>query len=163
MRIKKNMVVCIGISLIFMLMFVGSADANGGGGSDYCVNLAPETSTNPVGTEHTVVARVTWCISGTGVGEGFPVKFVVIDGPHEGKSGINVTDENSIATWSYEGIDEGVDKIRADGYGEGYETWPSNVVTKTWTPQQEIPEFPTIALPIIAVIGLAFFFQRRRN
>jgi len=27
----------------------------------------------------------------------------------------------------------------------------------------EIPEFPTIALPIIAVIGLAFFFQRRND
>lgn len=31
-----------------------------------------------------------------------------------------------------------------------------------WGPQ-EIPEFPTIALPIIAVLGLAFIFQRRRD
>ena len=28
---------------------------------------------------------------------------------------------------------------------------------------QEIPEFPTIALPIAAVLGLAFFFQRRKE
>ncbi|ABE51081.1 PEF-CTERM sorting domain-containing protein [Methanococcoides burtonii] len=27
----------------------------------------------------------------------------------------------------------------------------------------EIPEFPTVALPIAAIIGLAFFFQRRKN
>ncbi len=30
----------------------------------------------------------------------------------------------------------------------------------TW---QQIPEFPTIALPIAAVIGLVFFFQQRKN
>ncbi|WP_242492487.1 PEF-CTERM sorting domain-containing protein [Methanolobus psychrotolerans] len=27
----------------------------------------------------------------------------------------------------------------------------------------EIPEFPTIALPIAAILGLAFFFQRRKE
>ncbi|WP_406662562.1 PEF-CTERM sorting domain-containing protein [Methanolobus sp. ZRKC3] len=29
--------------------------------------------------------------------------------------------------------------------------------------QTDIPEFPTIALPVVAILGLAFFFQRRRN
>ncbi|MBP2029681.1 hypothetical protein J2755_000601 [Methanohalophilus levihalophilus] len=29
--------------------------------------------------------------------------------------------------------------------------------------QEEIPEFPTVALPIAAVIGLAFIFQQRRE
>ena len=29
--------------------------------------------------------------------------------------------------------------------------------------QQEIPEFPTIALPTAAILGLAFFFQRRKD
>lgn len=28
---------------------------------------------------------------------------------------------------------------------------------------QEIPEFPTVALPVAAIIGLAFFFQRRKE
>jgi hypothetical protein len=27
----------------------------------------------------------------------------------------------------------------------------------------EIPEFPTVALPIAAILGLAFFFQRRKE
>ncbi|MBP2031125.1 hypothetical protein J2755_002073 [Methanohalophilus levihalophilus] len=27
----------------------------------------------------------------------------------------------------------------------------------------EIPEFPTVAIPIAAILGLAFFFQRRKN
>ena len=30
-------------------------------------------------------------------------------------------------------------------------------------PQEEIPEFPTIALPVAAIIGLAFFMQRRKE
>lgn len=29
--------------------------------------------------------------------------------------------------------------------------------------QEEIPEFPTVALPIAAILGLAFVFQRRRD
>jgi len=29
--------------------------------------------------------------------------------------------------------------------------------------EQEIPEFPTLALPVAAILGLAFFFQRRKN
>ncbi|WP_342306051.1 PEF-CTERM sorting domain-containing protein [Methanolobus sp. ZRKC5] len=28
--------------------------------------------------------------------------------------------------------------------------------------EQEIPEFPTVALPMMAIIGLAFFIQRRK-
>ncbi|KXS44624.1 MAG: hypothetical protein AWU59_440 [Methanolobus sp. T82-4] len=30
-------------------------------------------------------------------------------------------------------------------------------------PQEEIPEFPTVALPIAAILGLAFLFQRRKE
>ncbi|MBP2029537.1 hypothetical protein J2755_000457 [Methanohalophilus levihalophilus] len=29
--------------------------------------------------------------------------------------------------------------------------------------KEEIPEFPTVALPIAAILGLAFIFQRRKN
>lgn len=35
--------------------------------------------------------------------------------------------------------------------------------TVTPCPDQEIPEFPTIALPMIAIIGLAFVMQRRKE
>ncbi|NPE27920.1 PEF-CTERM sorting domain-containing protein [Methanococcoides sp. SA1] len=28
---------------------------------------------------------------------------------------------------------------------------------------EEIPEFPTVALPVAAIIGIAFFFQRRKE
>lgn len=30
-------------------------------------------------------------------------------------------------------------------------------------PVQEIPEFPTIALPVVAILGLSFIFMRRNN
>ncbi|WP_342305075.1 PEF-CTERM sorting domain-containing protein [Methanolobus sp. ZRKC5] len=29
--------------------------------------------------------------------------------------------------------------------------------------QENIPEFPTVALPVAAILGLAFFFQRRKE
>lgn len=29
--------------------------------------------------------------------------------------------------------------------------------------EQEIPEFPTVALPVVAILGLAFMFQRRKD
>ncbi|WP_406661964.1 PEF-CTERM sorting domain-containing protein [Methanolobus sp. ZRKC3] len=45
--------------------------------------------------------------------------------------------------------DEGIDALDdMDVNGAGY---------------QAIPEFPTIALPVVAILGLAFIFQRRRN
>jgi hypothetical protein len=37
---------------------------------------------------------------------------------------------------------------------------PVNIITD---PNQEIPEFPTIAIPVTAIIGLALIFQRRKN
>ncbi|QLC51297.1 PEF-CTERM sorting domain-containing protein [Methanolobus zinderi] len=37
----------------------------------------------------------------------------------------------------------------------------SNPVTKIWK-EPAIPEFPTMALPIAAVLGLAFVFKRRK-
>ena len=33
----------------------------------------------------------------------------------------------------------------------------------TWSLINDIPEFPTIALPALAVIGLMFLFQRRKG
>ncbi len=148
---------------MFLIMFAGNAAANSEAHfPDIVLTQEPGTETNPVGTEHTVTAEVI-----TGLGspwEDFNVTFEVISGPHVGQNGTNMTNVNGIATWTYEGSIEGVDGIQAHFTDEYLNTWESNVVAKNWIPEQtEIPEFPTIALPIIAVIGLAFFFQRRRN
>ncbi|NPE31305.1 PEF-CTERM sorting domain-containing protein [Methanococcoides sp. SA1] len=33
----------------------------------------------------------------------------------------------------------------------------------TAPPVDEIPEFPTIALPVLAILGLSFIFMRRKE
>ncbi|MGB3907848.1 MAG: PEF-CTERM sorting domain-containing protein [Methanomethylovorans sp.] len=42
-------------------------------------------------------------------------------------------------------------------------TYECNPVTPDPDPTPEIPEFPTIALPMAAILGLAFVFMRRKN
>ena len=42
-------------------------------------------------------------------------------------------------------------------------TYECNTVTPDPDPTPEIPEFPTIALPRVAILGLAFVFMRRKN
>ena len=46
----------------------------------------------------------------------------------------------------------------------GLGNWRQVHEVRIWSDgASEIPEFPTVALPIIAVIGLMFLFQRRKN
>lgn len=127
--------------------------------------LSPQTATNLVGETHTVVAElkeVTGGVVTPVVGEN--VNFEVIEGPNTGLTGSAVTDSEGKATWSYSSMDVGTDKIKAY-VGEAVNpSLESNVVTKTWiTNTSDIPEFPTIALPAMVVLGLAFVFQRRRD
>jgi hypothetical protein len=61
--------------------------------------------------------------------------------------------------------------IEIAGATSGYGTTPTSAAISHITfcfgcdggQDQEIPEFPTIALPIVAILGLAFFFQRRKE
>ena len=46
---------------------------------------------------------------------------------------------------------------------DGYSKTASTTVRITDAPGDQIPEFPTIALPIAAIIGLAFIMQRRKD
>ncbi|WP_367344172.1 PEF-CTERM sorting domain-containing protein [Methanomethylovorans sp.] len=52
---------------------------------------------------------------------------------------------------------EGVD------IGEFDESSIAPMVVVVPDPTPEIPEFPTIALPMAAILGLAFVFMRRKN
>ncbi len=54
------------------------------------------------------------------------------------------------------GSEEGSYSIRANSM-----TTDSFLVANAESPSSEIPEFPTMALPIAAIIGIAFLFQRR--
>lgn len=164
MRIKKNMVICIEISLILLIMSAGTAVASMAD-PDYDVVLTPPTDTNPVGTEHTVTATVTDVFGSPVVGA--EVGFNITSGPHAGLTHTNTTNSSGQAIFTYTGTGTGSDSIIVDDLSvpgiDILDIILESPVIKTWTPQQnEIPEFPTIALPVIAVLGLAFLFQRRR-
>ena len=49
-----------------------------------------------------------------------------------------------------------------DNYGTTFSTNPAEDSASA-TGRVDIPEFPTIALPVAAILGLAFIFQRRRE
>lgn len=130
--------------------------------------LTPETATNNVGETHTLTAELKE-VTENGVSPmvGETVNFVVTSGPNSGISGSGVTDSDGIATWGYSSSVDGTDTIEAFVGSEANPDMVSNEVTKIWEgeiiddPSEQIPEFPTIALPALAIIGLAFVFQRR--
>ncbi|WP_406661493.1 PEF-CTERM sorting domain-containing protein [Methanolobus sp. ZRKC3] len=168
MRNKQNMIICIGVALILLIMSVGNAAAN-----DvlldvaFDIELTQDADTNPVGTEHTVTATVTQIgfAGALPAPDGTIVNFI-ISGPNAAKSGSNVT-TGGVATFTYTGDVVTTDIITALAYSPGFVPGvvpcTCNTVTKTWIPGGEIPEFPTIALPVVAILGLAFFFQRRKE
>lgn len=94
--------------------------------------LGPTSDTNPVGTQHTVTAKVS---NSTGEPvQGALVTFDVISGPNQGEHGTDTTDANGEATFTYTG-DGGVgtDQIQASFEDSNEDTKTSNTVTKEWT------------------------------
>ena len=163
--------------LLMTLMITGVfaiMPAMGGGGcpsgcSCECgsIVLSPECAVNNIGTSHTVTATVSCCECGCSI-SGCDVTFEVISGPNTGQSGTDSTDANGEATFTYTGTIEGTDIIEArmnDHCSCGTsDTVYSNQVTKKWVdPDAEIPEFPTIAIPVLSIIGLMFIMSRRRD
>jgi hypothetical protein len=127
--------------------------------------LTPESATNNVGETHEVTAKLVESTqNGVFPIVGENVNFEIISGPNAGKKGSDITDLNGLATWSYTSSTSGTDTIKAFVDSTTYPDMVSNEVTKTWIGEQnnaEVPEFPTIALPVLAIIGIALFYQRR--
>ncbi|MBW3665123.1 MAG: Ig-like domain-containing protein, partial [Actinobacteria bacterium] len=103
------------------------------------LSLAPETSTNTVGSDHTVTATVT-----DGFGNPVPdatVRFEVdSDGDPTPVSGTDTTDANGQATFTFTNGVAGDDTITACTNSDGSEptscetaTGPNDSATKTWT------------------------------
>jgi hypothetical protein len=93
--------------------------------------LGPTDATNPVGTQHTVTAKVTDS-QGQPV-SGIVVSFEVLSGPNDVKSGTDTTDANGEATFTYtDDGGAGTDQIQASFLVSAEETKFSNIVTKTW-------------------------------
>jgi hypothetical protein len=127
--------------------------------------LTPESATNNVGETHEVTAKLVESTqNGVFPIVGENVNFEIISGPNAGKAGSDVTDLKGLATWSYTSSTPGTDTIKAFVDSTTYPYMVSNEITKKWVGEQnnaEVPEFPTIALPVLAIIGIALFFQRR--
>jgi 6-phosphogluconolactonase (cycloisomerase 2 family) len=107
------------------------------------LTLTPSTSSNPVGTSHTVTATAQ--TSGGALLASLTVSFSVISGPNNGASGGGITDTSGQATFTYtsNGV-AGTDQIRAN-----IGTLQSNTVTKTWTTNDTTPPFCAITAVII--------------
>ncbi len=122
--------------------------------------LGPSNAQNPLNQLHTVTATVQDDAGAPVVNR--TVTFEVISGPNAGNGGSTMTDADGKATFSYTSTVAGTDVIRASFIDSRQEVRYSNEVTKEWVDVQ-IPEFPTIALPIAAIMGLVFLGMRRRE
>lgn len=144
-------------NIFFSAFYLKSATAVIGEG----IILSPASAVNLVGTEHTVVATVQDDDGNPVVGR--EVTFNIISGPNAGLSGIAMTDASGKATFSYTGNTAGTDVIEASCLDSKGNLMTSNQATKDWTIDTEVPEFPTIALPVVSILGLMFIFQRRKE
>ncbi|MDP2606281.1 MAG: Ig-like domain-containing protein [Deltaproteobacteria bacterium] len=101
--------------------------------------LSPTGVTNPVGTQHTVTAKVS-NDNGAPV-LGTLVTFNVISGPNTDDTGTDTTDVNGEATFTYTGDGgAGTDQIQASFVDSQAITKTSNTVTNEWTsPEANTP------------------------
>lgn len=124
--------------------------------------ISPRSAVNNINTPHTVTATV---LDATGSPiEERDVTFEVISGPNVGQGNIVSTDANGEATFTYTGATVGIDTIEATMVDNTQTVVSSNQVTKKWVdPNAEIPEFPTIAIPVLSIIGMMLIMGRRRT
>lgn len=100
------------------------------------IQLTPLSATNPVGTDHTVTARVQDSDGSPLVGT--VVTFTVVSGPHAGTTDTDTTDSDGKATFTYSGTSAGTDTIEVTFVNGTSETVTSNQVAKTWEKETAI-------------------------
>ncbi|MHC4416241.1 MAG: FG-GAP-like repeat-containing protein [Planctomycetota bacterium] len=106
---------------------------NEGLGGDIQIELTPFDDFNPPGTDHTLTAFVFQGDKSPDPVPGAPVLFEVILGPNEGDSGVDVTNEQGLATFTYTGDGGlGLDQIRASLIPEPSGIIQSNIALKFW-------------------------------
>lgn len=99
--------------------------------------LSPDGVTNPVGTPHTLTARVQDDNGAPVVGR--EVTFTVVSGPNAGLNGTGTTDANGEATFTYTGALPGTDLIEASFVDSQGAVQRSNQVTKIWESVNQPP------------------------
>ncbi len=125
--------------------------------------LTPLTATNPVGTQHTVIATIQ-DDKGNPI-EDRDVDFTIVSGPHAGKTGTAKTNASGQAAFTYNGTSAGTDVIEASFMNSREVTITSNTVTKDWInpPPPPVPELSTMALMSIGILGLFGLAKLRRD
>jgi hypothetical protein len=100
--------------------------------------LSPVSATNPVGSNHTVTAKVQ-DVDGNAI-VGRTVTFKVISGPNTGKTGTAVTDATGSASFTYSDTGgAGTDTIQASFVDDAGKTIVSNQASKTWMNGDKTP------------------------
>ena len=98
------------------------------------ITLTPGSATNPVGTSHTLNAKVITNVPSAGTPVvGTTVTFTVISGPNTGTTGTGVTNASGDATFAYTGAGgAGTDQIKATFVDASSTLRTSNIATKLW-------------------------------
>jgi len=113
-------------NIFFAAFFLGSTNAVVGEG----ILLSPHTATNPLGTSHTVTAKVVNTNGQPIVNRN--VKFEIVSGPNNGVTANTLTNATGEATFTYTGNIVGTDQIVASFVTSSGATISSNTVTKQW-------------------------------
>ncbi len=151
MRIKQSRLICFGIILV--LMSVGIVAAN-----NVQINHPPEADANGP-YEGDLCSPISLDASGS-YDPDYPIGSIVSwewdldnDGEFDDASG-------EFVEWIWGSTGDQVVGLRVtDDAGEADISYAQVRVNEC----EEIPEFPTITLPVVAILGLALFFQRRKN
>lgn len=181
MKTKKSSVTCILISLIFLVLFAGTAIAPP---APPAIDIEKYTNGENVsampGPEVPVSSTVTWTYVVTNTGA-YPLTNVVVnDQNNQGDpvatitniiskgNGDNILDVGE--SWTYQATGSAVlgqytnVGLVSANYVNGVTTLvKDNDKSHYYGIENDIPEFPTIALPILAIIGLTFIFMRRKE
>ncbi|WP_406661494.1 PEF-CTERM sorting domain-containing protein [Methanolobus sp. ZRKC3] len=186
MKIKQNMVICIGISLIFLTMFAGNTAASTGGDIDiekYVWNPTLNSGAGDwdnadiaPGPSLFVGSTVQWKYEVTNnAGVPLLVSSVADNQPGVTPEYQSGNDNGDILldpteTWIYTATGTAVLGLNMNIATVDAMTGPFSPIYHdedschyTGIEGNEIPEFPTIVLPIAAILGLALLFQRRKE
>ena len=124
-------------NIFFSSLFLGSTTAIVGEG----ILLTPLNATNPVGTDHTLTAKVQNDLGDPIVGR--TVNFEIINGPNVGLTSSGITNASGEATWTYSSVIAGIDEISSNMTNTQGNLVTSNSAIKKWTLPTQFP-FMTI-------------------
>jgi hypothetical protein len=167
----KKMLVMLVIALVALM---GNASAAGAEFSDIAGNLLPDTIVQQVGTPYDYSLKftgfsnenVTIAVNAASTSSGVTVDLaktelgILPSDPYVEPNVVTITiDEGAVQGQEFAvTIDVYRDELPEE---PAYQAQFRAAASKDFS--ASIPEFPTVALPVAAILGLAFFMQRRKE